>query len=632
MTTIDIPKVSVINKLTGEKKNIKFLNEINNFKKLCSEEFSIPYNEIQITNQNGIIINNIDEIDIDSNYYVGKIVIDFTKDKRKILDPIHRISFDPFLEGEIKNLETKDVEIKEKNVKLNKKSKILIFEKSIKPNYFQKIEKKSTSKNTSKNPKLINIDKNSLFGSIKQEMVIEESSSDDENNDIMSVSTTLGKRLLGCLSSAPTYSNDIIASVDSNDSIIEDEESENNFLNINVEEGPLLDALNTLFTPFKLIDGHFPSIEYLQSQNWIKSISNLWKKYQFKIISNDNPMRIYIRNYLSNFRFSTKNWINHELKIAICGPKFSGKSQTMALISEELSLEFSVSEQWKKYFFFSLNIEEMLLNISSFEQFYKYILNLTLNTLSEQRPIIIPFISNIKKQFLSILDFSIPSKCLHPYPEITEYAKFYGNLWRNPYALENWITSIFLLPKFISNSIGIKKIIYFVDNIDLADILITPDLPFKFSPNNIFLIEHLKYVLSISNFIISCKNLKKFFLIMKPTDFGGINLLNGLSYLNTFDFNISLDNNLPDYSFSFEIKEEEKPIILSKNICGNIPIYINKWELIIKNWLKFEKFQGNDDKKEDLFLDTLSLAQEFIEMIFICSNEKHISVLNMKKI
>jgi len=617
-------KATFIHIVTREKQIINIPDNYEELIDVISELFKIKASEFEILNQSDEKMKFVDDFCNDATYIVSVGKKKFISPPgKKLFDPSNRVSFDPFEEINA------PIEYQDAKVTTKRKEKL----KSEKPlvNLFKK---------NNDMPKRIISDKQSVAtkhtSSSKSKQLFSKSSSRvekvvDDEPDWLSVSTVKGKRLISCLSTAPDPEKFNDSQHSSEEEISNEEASVGQEIITNDDENPLYMAMECVSNPFKQVDGDFPNFELQQLKKWVNG--SIMQKFivTHPYSKQDEITNQRVKEVLKDHRFVINGSVIHRIKMAIVGPKQSGKSYFLCSLARTLALELGASGEWKSHWIFAYDVNDWIKHIVDTKDFLSFVISSTLDSIIEQRPQVKPYATTIKKQLLSILDFEAPSKAKHPYGQIEEIARLLSGIWRNKDAFENWISSMFMIPSLIARAVGFKNMTFFIDNFDSFGFNLESNNP-RFSNNAIVnTIEHLKASLIQTNFVISAKNCDTLFNLLQPTDYYGIDISHGISILTTYCYTLEIPEFLKGFRFIVTTKEEPNPIIIDSSVCCGNPKYLLMWDSMIKSWIKFEKSQGSPEKKEEDYVELLTLFQEFFESVFVCISSPTISVLTVDK-
>ncbi|OHT04603.1 hypothetical protein TRFO_27870 [Tritrichomonas foetus] len=346
----------------------------------------------------------------------------------------------------------------------------------------------------------------------------------------------------------------------------------------------------------------------------------------------------YLREVINRHRFTFSGGIDHKINIGITGPSQSGKTQLMGLLYEEILIEFAATNQWKHFFFIFWNFDLFSKFFYDVCLLYSTIIESVLQSISWQAPFIQKYINLLRGHFLSVINSKIApnisrsSKFYEEYPLIVNHIMNITNklhhIWLNKDELSEWLYNIYQLPVYVANAIGFEKVIFFIDNFEVADVEIrlTPknktqkyeihDSSIHFqSELGPYNIDYIQQVLSSHNFVITGRNQNKFLDSLAPIE-------------NSFDFESLVDIITPigividiaDKRIIFcDIQGEGIPFAFSIDMCSGIPLYLSLWIELNKEFDDYETC--NDENKEELKLLLMTRVQHAIETIFGNQNE-----------
>lgn len=352
--------------------------------------------------------------------------------------------------------------------------------------------------------------------------------------------------------------------------------------------------------------------------------------------------------------------IGYQFNLAITGPRKSGKSTFLSLFARELLFEFVATESLKKYFFLNLDLSNFIINIKNPDIFFHKIVDATLNSLQWHSPCYTPYIQSLSIFFKSITDETedddsyvrnpplVPPNFKYN-PDFQHVAASFQSivnrmtcLWENDEKFLEWNLSVLFFPYFIAQAVGIEKMIYIVDNIELFDIKVnsTSCTHFNSYNNCIFLSDVFKVVLSTGNFIISCQNQNDFIRFLEPIteEFDSSDFKNKIEYLSTLDLiDVNQQNNEEEeeeeenlyqdkiISAFLDLEDEEIPIYISINHTGGVPAFVFLWKEINKLFDELEKYDENSIEYHEIYPTIFSQATELLYQLFVSQDGQDIS-------
>jgi hypothetical protein len=308
------------------------------------------------------------------------------------------------------------------------------------------------------------------------------------------------------------------------------------------------------------------------------------------------------------------------LRLAIGGPRYSGKSQLLATFADETLLEYARTGLWKRTFFVFLNVRLISPFLSDMKDFYAAMVDLTVQNLAWQRPFLQPFQGVIKKFLLAV---TASKSC----PRLSVKSKFYvENLqfalalqkiaealfeqFTDPRALWQWILHVFLLPSRVAATLGFDSVFYFVDNIEFADLDLATPVPFSEAPESCFVVEVLKFVISRGNFVIAGESQTRMLNVIQILDDGGCDLSEGMDVVTPVGL-VSLEDTRV---IKFDILDEGVPFQLTADHCCGIPAFVALWIELNEAFDEYDRVDG--EEKDEFMMVLVAQAQHVLEVMF----------------
>jgi hypothetical protein len=168
-------------------------------------------------------------------------------------------------------------------------------------------------------------------------------------------------------------------------------------------------------------------------------------------------------------------------------------------------------------------------------------------------------------------------------------------------ATNEWMSTVFLLPSLVSTAAGFSQIFYFVDNMEFADLDLTPAPPFAEVAHSCFVAEYLKLALRHGNFIVTSENQERLPELLQPLEADGCDLMVDMDIINPIGI-VQIED---DRVIKFDIQDEAMPFQLTVGHCCGIPAFVALWADLNAGFDEYEKVNG-DEKDEFL---TLLIAQ-----------------------
>lgn len=357
-----------------------------------------------------------------------------------------------------------------------------------------------------------------------------------------------------------------------------------------------------------------PELELEQKCSWyLHEIEIINRNNIFPPVSNGmfgiDELVSKARFVIKEHRFITSGGLTHRLNLAIVGPNGSGKSTFLGILTDELLKEFVSTDEWKKTFLFFTDLTSLMSDTTEYSRFYHSIVEKTINCIESQKPELIPYIPMIKKHFDDVVLYRQPPKfpknfMLDPKTQKIAYElQFlidkYSRVWNDEEGLLEWITSIIYLPILVSKALGFQKFLYVLDHFDVGDVIIDPS-PVKFSESasSVYLIDILKYILTQTNFIISCSDQQLLFALLEPNMEEERQVQKEFDYISMID----LIGEIPyaDKQIYIETSKEKMPFIITSELCGGVPLYLDIWMKANQFYDQIESIEEEEEEEEDL--------------------------------
>ncbi|OHT08127.1 hypothetical protein TRFO_23494 [Tritrichomonas foetus] len=329
-----------------------------------------------------------------------------------------------------------------------------------------------------------------------------------------------------------------------------------------------------------------------------------------------------VKNTISRHRFFTTRINDYNVRIAITGPRESGKTQLLSVFSDEILLDYAVTGNWKHTFFMFLNFRIINTFIANPELLYRNIIDLTLQAAAWQKPTLSKFIPLIRKTFYMVTSTKAPPRFQVSstfYQENTQLATTlqkivnnFSDLWNDEDAMTQWMTSTYMFPSAFANAIGYTKLFFFIDNFEYADVEVPPAPPFSESVPASFNIEYVQFALSNANFVVTCEDQKKMLTALSPLE-GGVDIYKGIDVITPM--NLCQDEDESDNRvIVMDIQGEALPFLLSIDHCCGIPAYLSIWNELNDVFDEFE--DQEEDQQEESKMLLMTFAQHAVDVLF----------------
>lgn len=380
-----------------------------------------------------------------------------------------------------------------------------------------------------------------------------------------------------------------------------------------------------------------PKLELKQENYWGTTLFNTLKKQftlQFDGIKMKKAIAKNARDIIAKHRTPIESNTCYAMKLGVVGPRHSGKSTFLTVLSHELIADMIASSTWKRTFIFFTNLQIISPLCQTFKSLYTTMIDITIDMLSIQRPKLSQFSATLKKYFNSVLTakksyptFSPSSKIIQDSPEFaaaaTKIAQRIWTIYNDEDGMNAFLSIIFMLPKMIANAAGFERMFFILDNFEYGSFNITPSEPFNeaFSVS-VNLADYWKFALQGSNFIIACERQDQFFETLQPFTEGGIDLTRSLDFISTVGMikEDEASDAANDATLNVTIEGFKQPFKLSYRHCGGCYAFVCQWNDLMNEFNEYEDIDSNDDiEKEEKRLEVVAQVQQFMEDLFVSS-------------
>lgn len=359
---------------------------------------------------------------------------------------------------------------------------------------------------------------------------------------------------------------------------------------------------------------------------------------------------------------------NLRFNVAIIGPRNSGKSTLLRVLTDQLIAELVLSDLWRKTFVFIFNIQnfsfESKVNSKNDKEsspsnsqnnsdlnfqyefdvrnFYLTMVNVTIQHLLWHYPQLLGITKQLTRYFESIVSLNkkhprkrFPRSLSAAKPEIAHelqnVASIISALWNTPTAFEDFLTAVLCIPKMIAKAFNFTGTFFIIDHYDVAHRYIEPSSasPFKDASKGVWLTDIVNRAFTENtNFIIASKESNKFFE-------GAFMQRSPIDLYSTTDIVkrplSKINGSISDVIFSVMVEGSDEPLLLSFDSCGGAPLYLylwNKMNMAADDILDFRMEENNTALN--------AAAKLFLETLFVDENRSKIkynivSVKRMKK-
>jgi hypothetical protein len=326
---------------------------------------------------------------------------------------------------------------------------------------------------------------------------------------------------------------------------------------------------------------------------------------------------------ITNHRFLSGKSVEHRMRIAVIGPRYSGKSTLLGELVAQLVTEMVFTGEWKSSFVFALDVLQFLPFINDYPKLLEVMVTEVLNAVVGQRPVLLESLQQLKRKLNAAVKFGTVEPTPSTRTAFDAIAKRLSELWRQKEAFPQFMSAIFQLPLQVAKAAGIPRIILVVDNIDRADVQLMPADPFAPNSGFMFLSELLKYILEESNFVIACEDTEQLFGMMPRTDDEGIDLTDRIEFIATVDVadEAGHDHDHEGERFAVQVEGDDLPLQLHIGLCGGIVHFLTKWKELCRLMSGLDACKQGTEFGELQFA-ALHCAQQFVSLVFIPDEPK----------
>ena len=293
-----------------------------------------------------------------------------------------------------------------------------------------------------------------------------------------------------------------------------------------------------------------------------------------------DEMTSFVKDIIVKHRFIESSTISSiKMRMAICGPRKSGKSTILSLLADTLLIETAVDGSWKNTIFYFVNMNDMAPFCTDFKQIYVYMADLCLKSLSMQKPDLASHYPMLLKYFSSIFIYQNAPKLQKLFSNNPQYknfavncenlAKLYFKLWMNPDTHIPFLIFTFQFPSLLAQAAGYKNIFLFIDNYEFSNITISDDIDNSQEYN---IHEAVSILLDRANYVISCEDQKAMFpLLDDKTELIGTFQLKAQTKYDKAQLHVN-------FEFQYDNHVENDRVVITSSHCGEIPAFISIWE------------------------------------------------------
>ena len=371
-------------------------------------------------------------------------------------------------------------------------------------------------------------------------------------------------------------------------------------------------------------------LEREQLSFWYKSVMSLLSQQNLVVVDDSRfkePVLTQAKNVLRKHRFAYHDRASHVLRLAICGPRQSGKSNLMSVIARQAIVDMIASGDWKQTLVFAMDVSLLTHLFTDIKGLYRAIVQLTFQALAVQKPLIAQYASGLVSAFESVVEgnpllpkpFVLSEDFRLIVPELKKIMDILTLCWNDPTAMGPFLTNVFKLPMLLGDVFGFKRYFMIVDHIDAADVTLRPMEPFVDTETQVFVVELVKFMVMSSSFVVSCRDGSALSNVLANLNENSIDLNDGVEFLSTLDVVEPRDvDKAKEFVVSFE--QVETPFTLKVTHFGGCAAYLERWRDLMDLADEIERCSKKDDDCEEqkLFLNTS--VQAVIRQLFTQPN------------
>jgi hypothetical protein len=275
---------------------------------------------------------------------------------------------------------------------------------------------------------------------------------------------------------------------------------------------------------------------------------------------------------------------------------------------------------------FALDLNDVVDTMPYPLEFYKSIVNRTLEFVAAQRLDFIPFRESLVAYFHRLPSLEklvpLPQKFVladafrRAVPILTKLSESLFDAVNTFGSLDIWLTNVVLFPRQVALAFGFGNVHFIIDHLDLADFELDPVAPFDNGQEAVTLIEHLKFMLSNDSFIISGSDEMHVLEALDLFTDDGVDIIDGIQIVTVAD----VDKDHSDrYFFKLKLEDVPSPWYLRLVDCGGCSGFLTLWDTLVKDGERLkneEKKDQNSRVSKELRLSLLRKIRELAKLVF----------------
>jgi hypothetical protein len=261
---------------------------------------------------------------------------------------------------------------------------------------------------------------------------------------------------------------------------------------------------------------------------------------------------------------------------------------------------------------FAFDLLEFLPVLNDYSKVLELMATQVLDAIAGQKPPLLEPLQSLKRKLTTPTKFGALEPPVSTRTPFDQIAKRLSDLWRQEDAFHTFFSAALQLPIHVARAAGLETVVVVVDNIDHADLQLSPHPPFVWGDEYLFLVELLKYTIDSCNFVVACEDTDRFLHSMAPTDDDGIDLLAGMHLVSTADIG---EANAHADRFAVDIDGDDLPLVLHSSLCGGVIHFLMKWKGLCDLVNRLESCPQGDEF-DDVQFSAINAAQEFVNLVF----------------
>ena len=360
---------------------------------------------------------------------------------------------------------------------------------------------------------------------------------------------------------------------------------------------------------------------------------NIWLKACFSLVLGEDftdhqPFNFYkeildsIRSKVRRNCFIKGGSFLHEFNLFIYGPDKSGKSTFLEIASKEALMHLGIADEWKSFLVLPINFIKFMEVSKSPNDFLQTMVQYICRAICLEFPLYRPVTDEIVEYFSKLL--TNPGKLILKrcpildktkndiISSITDIGNLFVQIWNNSQSPYLWYQLIFDLPQLIGSAFGLKKVLFIIDNLDYADILLTPQQPLTDPMVGVNLLPIVKRALAQNQYIISCNTMEGFNNATMIIEEGDISLIPISTFVPTYGI---IDNEqVGDKKLSIDIGKERN-VIIDYNVLGGCPAFVIRF-IHAMNFVDIADQTEGDEEKEDAICNARDIIENLIHTLY----------------